>query len=205
MIFKTPQWIHTLFPSLTWRLPTKEKVLYLTFDDGPIPVVTEYVLEELKKYNAKGTFFCIGDNVRKHSEIFSKIKQEGHAVGNHTFNHLKGWGTDNNTYFENIEKCKELVDSTLFRPPFGRIKKSQYKKLGEKYKIVMWSILTWDFLKNLDQAYALKTIVKKTKRGDIITFHDSLKAEENLRYLLPQYLKYFSEKGFEFKTIPQEL
>ena len=201
MIYKTPIWLRKWFSSLVWDRPTKEKVLYLTFDDGPIPEVTEYVLEELEKYNAKATFFCIGDNVRKHPEIFKKVVEAGHAVGNHTFNHLKGWNTDNPAYYENVEKCAKLVDSNLFRPPYGRIKKSQYKELGKKYKIIMWSILTWDFLKNLDKDYALKTCVKKTKRGDIVVFHDSIKAQHNMEYLLPKYLKYFSEKGFEFRGL----
>ena len=201
MIYRTPIWLRKLFSTLVWNVPTEEKVLYLTFDDGPIPNVTEWVLEELKKYNAKATFFCIGDNVRKHQKVYSKVLEEGHAVGNHTFNHLKGWSTKNEIYFDNIDECSALVESNLFRPPFGRIKKSQYKELNKKCKIIMWSILTWDFLKNLDQPYALKTAIKNTRRGDIIVFHDSLKAEHNLRYILPKYLKYFSGLGFEFKTL----
>lgn len=203
MIFKTPLWLRKLFPTLTWSIPTEEKVLYLTFDDGPIPEITEWTLNELRKYNAKATFFCIGDNVRKYPSVFKKVLEEGHKVGNHTFNHLKGWSTNNNKYYQNIDKCSELVKSDLFRPPFGRIKTSQYKELQKNYKIIMWSILTWDFLKNLDQEWALKTTIEKTMRGDIIVFHDSVKAEHNLKFLLPKYLKYFSEKGFEFKSLPQ--
>lgn len=203
MIFKTPLWLRKLFPTLIWSIPTEEKVLYLTFDDGPIPEITEWTLNELRKYNAKATFFCIGDNVRKYPSVFKKVLEEGHKVGNHTFNHLKGWSTNNNKYYQNIDKCSELVKSDLFRPPFGRIKTSQYKELQKNYKIIMWSILTWDFLKNLDQEWALKTTIEKTMRGDIIVFHDSVKAEHNLKFLLPKYLKYFSEKGFEFKSLPQ--
>jgi len=201
VIYKTPKILCWFYKELIWNIPTKEKVLYLTFDDGPIPGVTEWVLDELKKYNAKATFFCIGENVKKHPEIFQKILGDEHAVGNHSYNHLKGWSTKNEEYFKNIEKCSELVNSKLFRPPYGRIKKSQIKHLEKDYKIVMWSVLTWDFLKNLDQPYALKTIVKTTRRGDIIVFHDSIKSEKNLKYLLPQYLKYFSEKGFEFRKL----
>lgn len=204
MIYTTPTWFRKLFPTLVWNEPTKEKVLYLTFDDGPIPRVTEYVLNELEKFNARATFFCIGDNVRKHPDIYEKVINGGHSVGNHTYNHLKGWSTKNETYYENIDKCAKLVNSKLLRPPYGRITKSQYKKLGKEYKIIMWSILTWDFLKNLDRDYSLKTCVKKTKRGDIIVFHDSIKAEENIRYILPKYLKYFSDKGFQFKSLLSE-
>lgn len=201
MIYKSPKWLRKLFPSFVWSIPTEEKVLYLTFDDGPIPVVTEYVLEELEKYNAKATFFCVGDNVRKHPEIFEKVLAAGHAVGNHTFNHLHGWTTSRDMYVDNVAECAALVSSNLFRPPFGRIKKSQRKALASQYKIIKWSILTWDFLPNLDKDYALKTAVKKTKRGDIIVFHDSLKAEANLRYMLPHWLTYFSELGFTFKAL----
>ena len=201
MIYKTPIWFRKLFPSLVWSISTNKKVLYLTFDDGPIPEVTEWVLAELKEFNAKATFFCIGDNVKKYPEIFQQILDDGHAVGNHTFNHIKGWSTKNEAYYNNIKECAELIDSKLFRPPFGRIKKSQFKHLQKEYKIVMWSILTWDFLKNLDKDHALKTTLNKTKRGDIITFHDSLKAEENMKYLLPKWLKYFDEKGFKFEVL----
>ena len=201
MIYKTPKILRWFYPNLIWNIPTEEKVLYLTFDDGPIPQVTEWVLTELNKFNAKATFFCIGENIQKHPEIFQRILKDGHMVGNHTFNHVKGWNTKNDEYFKNVKKCDKLTESILFRPPYGRIKKSQIKHLEKDYKIVMWSILTWDFLKNLDKDYALRTAIKQTKRGDIIVFHDSLKAEENLKYLLPKWLKYFSEKGFEFKTI----
>ena len=203
MIYKTPKWIHKLFSWFVWRVPTKEKILYLTFDDGPIPVVTEFVLDELKNYNAKATFFCIGDNVRKNPEIFNRILNEGHAVGNHTYNHLNGWKSNNNNYFENVEKCDTLIKSKLFRPPFGKIKKSQYTHLVKEYKIVMWTVLTWDFLKNLDQRYTLKTVLSQTKRGDIVVFHDSLKAEHNIKYLLPKWLKYFADKGFVFEALDQ--
>jgi len=183
------------------------KVLYLTFDDGPVPGPTEFVLDELKKYKAKATFFCIGDNVRKHPAIFEKVVMEGHAIGNHTFNHLKGWSTSLQVYLENIKLCNSQLAThhpqraTLFRPPYGRITNSQISALRNEYQIVMWDVLTHDYSSTISSHRCLTGSINATRPGSIIVFHDSLKAEKNLTYVLPEFLAYFSSQGFEFRTL----
>ena len=201
---KTPRILKQFFAKYTWSFFTHKKEIYLTFDDGPIPEVTEFVLDKLKEYNAKATFFCIGDNIRKHPTVFSRIISEGHAVGNHTFNHLNGWKTSNDTYFENTNKCEKLLNqkTKLFRPPYGRIKKSQAKHLlANGYKIIMWGVLSADFDTTISKEKCLQNVLKNTKKGSIIVFHDSIKASDKLYYTLPKVLKEFSEKGYEFKAI----
>ncbi|MEO7292337.1 MAG: polysaccharide deacetylase family protein, partial [Ginsengibacter sp.] len=183
---------------------TEEKVLFLTFDDGPDPVATPFVLEELKKYNAKATFFCIGKNVEEHFDLYKKIIDEGHAVGNHTFDHLNGWKTQDEKYLDNIFKAKKMIDSNLFRPPYGRISRFQLKQLkGKKYDLIpiMWSIVTGDFDEEISGEECYLTVIKNAKEGSIVVFHDSQKAFGRLRYALPLVLKKFAEKGFEFKRI----
>lgn len=189
-----------------WHIPSIDKCIYLTFDDGPIPEITEFVLEELAKHNAKATFFCVGENIYKHPHIFKKIIDQNHAFGNHTYNHLKGWQVSNEVYFQNIEKFEHEVQKSgqqtaLFRPPYGRISNSQAKYLSEKYKIVMWDVLTCDYDKRLKEDICLQKAIKYTKPGSIVLFHDSIKAEKNLRYVLPKYLAHFSSLGFVFKPI----
>lgn len=212
--FRSPYLLTKLYPSLIWRIPTSEKILYLTFDDGPVSGPTEFVLDELKKFNAKATFFCIGDNVKKHPTVFERIKSEGHAVGNHTFNHLKGWNTATERYVENVQMCEQLVTShqspatgnrQFFRPPYGRITWNQIKALKDKYRIVMWDVLTHDYSKNISRNNCLNGSIKATREGSIIVFHDSLKAERNLTYVLPKYLEHFSSLGFIFKSLPDDL
>jgi peptidoglycan/xylan/chitin deacetylase (PgdA/CDA1 family) len=196
-----------LFKQYVWSLPSTEKVIYLTFDDGPIPDVTEFVLDQLNLFNAKATFFCVGENIKKHPSIFKKIVENGHSYGNHTYNHIKGWSHSDEYYFENIAKFENELKlqnyqpSTIFRPPYGRIKNSQGKILLKKYKIIMWNLLTCDYDKNLKPELCLKNTIKNTKSGAIIVFHDSLKAEHNLRYVLPLYLEYLKKEGYNFKTI----
>jgi len=192
-----------------WRVPTEKKELFLTFDDGPVNGPTEFVLDELKKYNAKATFFCIGDNVRKHEQVFQKIVADGHTIGNHTFNHLKGWNTPLEKYLDNVEKCESQISSLqhpvsnlqFFRPPYGRITSNQIKALKEKYTIVMWDVLTHDYLKNISRKDVLKGSVNATRPGSIIVFHDSFKAERNLTYVLPKFLEHFSNEGYIFKKL----
>lgn len=203
-MYKVPNFLKKIFPSLIWQIPSKDKSIYLTFDDGPVPIVTPWVLDLLKAYNAQATFFCIGNNVYKHPEIFKQILAENHVIGNHTFNHLKGWQTNLQLYFENTEKCQEVinVETKLFRPPYGKITPKQIKLLKNKgYKIIMWDVLSYDFKNELDTKKALKKIIQHTNSGSIIVFHDSLKAFENLKILLPLYLDYFSNQGFIFKGI----
>ncbi len=203
---RVPFFIPLLYPSLVWRMPAENKNLYLTFDDGPIPGPTEFVLDVLAKNKIKGTFFCIGDNVRKHPGIFDRILTNGHAIGNHTFNHLKGWTTDNAIYLENIQQFERIIlekqrsSSLLFRPPYGRIKRSQIAALKD-FRIVMWDVLSFDFNKNLSPEKCLSKTISATREGSIIVFHDSLKAERNMQYALPRFIDHFLSKGFNFKTL----
>mgnify|MGYP006177293805 CR=1 FL=1 len=200
---KTHKFISYLFPKYVWKIPNSNNKVFLTFDDGPIPDVTEWVLDLLKKENIKATFFCIGENIQKHPKIFERIKAEGHIVGNHTFNHLNGWKTKRNDYLKNFNLCeKEINTSNLFRPPYGKITPLQAKsilKMGNK--IVMWDVLSYDFDNKISPQKCLNNIVKNTESGSIIVFHDSLKAEHNLRYALPKTVKHLKEKGFEFDVI----
>ncbi|MEH0155630.1 polysaccharide deacetylase family protein [Limibacter armeniacum] len=212
MIYQKTGWFvhNVLYPSLTWKRETEEKVIYLTFDDGPIPDVTEWVLEQLEQYQAKATFFCVGDNVRKHPEVFKKLIANGHRVGNHTYNHLKGWVTDNQKYFENIASCRDIISQytsdtshlSLFRPPYGQISTKQIKELNEQFdELVMWHVLTCDYDQSMNEEVCLKKSLNLTEAGSIVVFHDSLKAEKNLRYVLPRYLKHFTALGYTFKHL----
>ncbi|QVY64186.1 polysaccharide deacetylase family protein [Polaribacter sp. Q13] len=207
---RTPRYIMRFFSKYTWRFLSDKKEIFLTFDDGPTPEITDFILAELKKYNAKATFFCIGKNVQNHPEIFLKIITDGHTVGNHTQNHLKGWNTDTDSYIDNVLACEKTIqqfnNSTitqkLFRPPYGKIKKSQAAELIKKsYKIIMWSVLSADFDTTISNEKCLENVLKNTKSGSIIVFHDSVKAAERMKYALPKVLKYFSDKGFVFKAI----
>jgi len=194
--------LHVFFPGLTWKIPTKTKKLFLTFDDGPHPVITSKVLNILDEYNAKATFFCIGENVKNHPKIYNEILIKGHQTGNHTYNHLRGWNTTTTKYLENIQKCSQLVNSDLFRPPHGRISYRQIKALKkEGYRIIMWSVLTKDYYKTGHKNRLLKRAIRKTRSGSIIVFHDSKKAEENLFYLLPKFLDHFTGKGYLFELL----
>jgi len=201
---KTPAFIKKLYPECLWDVKTIENIIYLTFDDGPTPEVTFYVLDELKKYNAKATFFCIGKNVKEHFDIYKRIIAEGHKPGNHTFNHLNGWKTDDREYLEDIKQAANIIDSEYFRPPYGRITKFQLKALqGENYKLktVMWSVLSGDFDVKISPENCYLNVIKNVKPGAIVVFHDSLKAFARLKYALPRVLDFFSEKGFQFKIL----
>lgn len=194
-----------LFPGLTWKIATENKELFLTFDDGPHPLITPKVLNILDEYNAKATFFCVGENVQKHPEAYAEIISRGHQTGNHTFNHLKGWETSAKEYLDNIRKCNELVPSALFRPPHGRILPGQVRQLKkEGYQVVMWSVLARDYQQNSDKKNLLQKVLAQTKAGSIIVFHDSEKAAENMLYMLPEFLAHFSEKGYAFNVIEQQ-
>lgn len=184
-------------------MPVEEKpCLYLTFDDGPIPNITEWVLDELKNYNAKATFFCIGNNINKHPEVFERIKAEGHTIGHHTENHLNGWKTPLNDYLKNAEEAAKKVNSKWFRPPYGKITSAQAKALGNKgFQIVMWNVLSKDYSQKLSAEQCWNTVKRKAKNGSIIVFHDSVKAEAKMRYALAKTLKYFSLQGFQFKAL----
>ena len=200
---KTNYFIKRIFPNYVWDIPNRENKVFLTFDDGPTPEITEWTLEQLKKYDAKATFFCIGNNIEKYPAIFQKIIQEEHAIGNHTFNHLKGWKITNDVYIENVKKCTENISQLntencqLFRPPYGKIKPSQSKALRRLgYKIIMWDVLSYDFDQTITPEECLDNVLKNVESGSIIVFHDSQKAEQNLKYVLPKTLAFLKEKGF---------
>ncbi|QNA45130.1 polysaccharide deacetylase family protein [Lacibacter sediminis] len=204
-IASTPWWLRILFPSdLTWSFPSKEKVLYLTFDDGPTPGATEFVLDELKKYNAHATFFCIGNNVQQHPDLYQRLFAEGHRVGNHTYDHLNGFHTKDELWLNNIKEAAKWIDSDLFRPPYGKIRSFPAKVLKESnppFKIIMWSVLSADFDTNISPQKCFENVKKHTKPGSIIVFHDSEKAFSNLRFALPEVLKLFSGEGYRFEVI----
>lgn len=190
-----------MFPNFVWKIPTERKELFLTFDDGPIEVVTPWVLDQLREFGAKATFFCVGENAQRHPEIMERIHSEGHTAGNHTHNHLSGWGTDNIDYFHNVRKCARAVDSDLFRPPYGRMKPGQAQFIMRHYKIVMWDVLSADFDKNVSEEQCLSNIIKNAGPGSIVVLHDSVKAEDNLRYVLPRVLEHYSDQGYTFKSL----
>lgn len=212
---KTNRIIKKLFSNFIWDIPNSENKVYLTFDDGPTPEITEWVLDQLEHYNAKATFFCIGKNIEQHPEIFEKVIEKGHAIGNHTFNHLNGWKTNTNEYIENSVQCSvisnqfsnnkpQTTDNQLFRPPYGKIKPAQAKKLKQKgYKIIMWDVLSADFDLSISKEKCLDNVINHTQSGSIIVFHDSIKAFENLKYVLPKALQYLTKKKFRFEIIQE--
>lgn len=189
------------FKDLTWSFPGRDKELYLTFDDGPTLGITEWVLSVLHEYNAKATFFCTGKNAENNPELLKQIMDEGHSIGNHGYSHINGWSTNNDKYFQNVRKASETINSNLFRPPYGKIKLSLLRQLKNNFKIVMWDVLTRDYNNNLSKEKCLKRTIKLINPGSIIVFHDTVKAERNLKFVLPEVLKYYSAKGFQFCSI----
>jgi peptidoglycan/xylan/chitin deacetylase (PgdA/CDA1 family) len=204
-LIKTPFWLRAIYSNCTWKMPAKDKVIYLTFDDGPHPDATPFVLANLKKYNAKATFFCIGNNVLKHPNIYESIIKEGHRVGNHTYDHINGWKTKNDIYIDNIKDAMNIIDSKLFRPPYGRITKGQIQILKQSdtlpNQIIMWDVLSGDFDLSLTAESCIKNIIKNTVAGSIVVFHDSAKAFERLKIALPRILAHFTALGYTFEAI----
>ena len=215
---KTNRFIKWLFRNQVWSIPNAENTVYLTFDDGPTPEITPWVLDILKENNIKGTFFCIGKNIEENKEIFRRIIEEGHTIGNHTNNHINGWKNSTKEYLSNVALCDNLIEensqipnskaetskikSKLFRPPYGKITISQSKSLRKLgYKIIMWDILTADFDHKITQEECLNNAIKRVESGSIIVFHDSVKAQKNLHYALPKAIQYYKEKGFDFEII----
>lgn len=198
---RPPYLIRKYFDNLVWNIPTEEKIIYLTFDDGPIPEVTPWVIDTLNQFNAKATFFCIGDNVQKHPEIYDLLRTNNHAIGNHTFNHLSGWVTDDHLYCRNVINASQLITSRYFRPPYGRIKPSQLRMLKKRFKIILWDVLSKDYDTRLTGEQCYHNVIDYAKPGSIVVFHDSLKAYDRLKYALPRVLEYFTKKGFVFKAV----
>jgi len=204
---RTPFFLPLLYPSLCWRISTERKEIFLTFDDGPVPGPTDFVLKTLSNYAIKATFFCIGDNIRKHPDLFKEIVDDGHQVGNHTFHHTNGWKVGVDNYLEEVKLCEEEIERhthqrpKLFRPPYGRIKRSQISPLNE-YNIIMWDVLSVDYNSNLSKESCLRNTLKVVRPGSIIVFHDSLKAEPNLAYTLPKFIESCLVEGYSFSLIP---
>ena len=206
---KTSRFIKTMFPRYIWDFTGKnDRTVYLTFDDGPTPEVTPWVLENLRKSEAKATFFCIGDNIERHPQIFKQLITEGHSIGNHTFDHVNGWQTNTKDYIQNVESCAGIIDrlhanyDKLFRPPYGKIKKAQANILiAQGYKIIMWDVLSADFDTTVTPERCLQNVLSNTQPGSIIIFHDSVKAFKNLEYALPETLKFLKRNGFKCEVI----
>jgi peptidoglycan-N-acetylglucosamine deacetylase len=200
-LVKTPWWLRKLYPSLTWSIPTEEKIVYLTFDDGPHPEITPFVLDLLAQYNMKATFFCIGKNVRKYPEVYKRILDEGHRTGNHTMGHLNGWKTGDAVYLNDVLVAKEFIDTKLFRPPYGRISSFQIQQLKPVFDIVMWDVISGDFDVNINGAKCVQNVALNTEPGSIVVFHDSEKAFPRLQYALPKVLEFLADKGWTSKSI----
>jgi peptidoglycan-N-acetylglucosamine deacetylase len=193
--------LRRIYPRAIWNMGRAEKNIYLTFDDGPISGLTEWVLDQLKAVNVTATFFCVGDNILKNPTIFERIKAEGHAVANHTMHHTKGFKRTIGDYIREVEECKKLVGTNLFRPPYGQLRRGQYKALIERgYKVIMWDVISYDFEK-ISEVQCSQNTLKNTKSGSVVLFHDNVKAEKNMKYALPIFLNHFLENGFVFKTL----
>lgn len=207
---KTHSLVKKIFKNYTWEIPNNENKIYLTFDDGTTPETTNWILSELKKYNAKATFFCIGDNVKKYPAVFEKVIDDGHSIGNHSFNHLNGWKTKTNNYVSNVEACLAEFEKfknytnqpKIFRPPYGKITPLQSKYLRRLgYKIILWDIISYDFDKSTSKEKCLQNVIQNSRSGSIIVFHDSQKAFENLKYVLPKVLYFLSQNQFAFEKL----
>ncbi|MCW9036738.1 MULTISPECIES: polysaccharide deacetylase family protein [Altibacter] len=207
---KTPKFFRWIYPKRIWAFPQESNSVYLTFDDGPIPEVTPWVLDILKQFNAKATFFCIGDNTRKHPALFQRILAEGHTIGNHTFHHVNGWKLDTSAYLQEVLRAeaifktedKKVPNKLFFRPPYGKLRSSQAKALQKKgYYIVMWDVLSADFDANVSEEVCLQNVLKHIQPGSIVVFHDSIKAQKNLRYALPKVLEFLNANGLKTSVI----
>ncbi len=187
--------------NIHWEVKTQEKILYYTFDDGPIPELTPKVLQILKKYNAKATFFMVADNIQKHKDVYQQVIDEGHAIGNHSYNHVKGWKLSDKEYYDNIEQANKIINSKLFRPPYGQITPKQIKELSKKYHIILWSVLSGDYDKKTSPEKCLNNIIRNAKKGSIIVLHDNIKAETNMLFALEESLIHYSKLGYRFHNL----
>lgn len=202
MLIERPLWaLRKLFPKALWRMDKSQKTVYLTFDDGPVPETTTQVLEILAANDIKATFFCVGDNIRKYPEVFKQVREAGHRVGNHTFNHVRGFSMKEDDYLANVEKASALIGSDLIRPPHGQLTRSLYKKLQAKYRIVMWDLITRDYNRSLTPERIVSIVKKYSRNGSIIVFHDSEKSKKNVLAALPESIAFLKQQGYQFKTL----
>ncbi|WP_262249186.1 polysaccharide deacetylase family protein [Parapedobacter soli] len=190
-----------LYPTLTWHRNRDEKRIFLTFDDGPIPDVTPFVINTLKNYQIRATFFCVGENIKKHPDLFERLLESGHRIGNHTYNHLNGWKTPDDIYLRNVDQCHQLTGTNLFRPPYGRARRSQYKQLRQAYEIIMWDVLSGDFDVNLSPDKCLLNVLRHTQNGSIVVFHDNIKATPRITYTLPRAIEHWLGQGYGFGVL----
>jgi peptidoglycan/xylan/chitin deacetylase (PgdA/CDA1 family) len=198
---KTPWWLKRIYPSLIWSMPTHDQDIFLTFDDGPHETITPFVLDTLRQYNAKASFFCIGKNVANYKKVYKKILEDGHTIGNHTYSHLNGWKTSDEVYVKDVIKASKIIDSKLFRPPYGRMGGFQIQELKKVFNIIMWDVISGDFDIALSPQKCLENVISNTVPGSIIVFHDSAKAFPRLEYVLPKALQHFKERGYNCKAI----
>jgi peptidoglycan/xylan/chitin deacetylase (PgdA/CDA1 family) len=203
LIERAPELYRNLYRGSHWRFNIDKKTVYLTFDDGPIPEITPWVLDLLDNYNIKATFFCVGDNVRKHPEIFQAIQERGHKTGNHTFHHIQGLKTDTQAYLADVEEASQWIESKLFRPPYGHMHFSQFNALREKYKVIMWDVVTRDYSRLMTADQVFEVVKKYTRKGSIIVFHDSLKAGDRMKEALPKSIEWLLEQGYSFQLIEE--
>ena len=201
LIEQLPYFLRGIYLGATWRKDCHEKVIYLTFDDGPIPEVTPWVLDILDHYQIKATFFCVGENVMRHPDLYQEIIRRGHRTGNHTYNHMRGFFTDTPLYLENTKKAEDYIESDLFRPPHGEMRLSQFRALRKKHQVILWDVITRDYNQKLPKEKVLNIAKRYARNGSIIVFHDSLKAEKNMRYAMPRAIDFLQEEGYQFRTL----
>jgi peptidoglycan-N-acetylglucosamine deacetylase len=200
-LVRAPLLLRQVYPGAVWRVRTTEKKIFLTFDDGPVPGITPAALSILKEANVRATFFCVGENVRRNPELYAQILAEGHVTGNHTNSHADGWKTSTQLYLREVQQCAEAVKSKLFRPPYGRMRRSQLKAIVRKYKVIMWDVLTCDFDAELTKEEVLDLSIGKSRAGSVVVFHDSEKAGEKMLWVLPRYIAEMKKQGFEFALL----
>jgi len=203
LIERAPKLYRKLYQGSYWRINSDKKVVYLTFDDGPIPEITPWVLDVLDKYDIKATFFCVGDNVRKYPEVYQAVQERGHKIGNHTFHHIQGLKTDTQSYLEDVEEARQLIDSKLFRPPYGHTRFSQFNALKKRYKVIMWDVVTRDYSRLMTADQVFEVVKKYTRNGSIIVFHDSLKSGDRMKESLPRSIEWLLEQGYSFQLIEE--
>jgi len=201
LMVRPPQVFRKVYPGAHWRMSKKEKKIYLTFDDGPVPGVTTEALSVLRKSGVKATFFCVGENVQRHPEIFQQIVAEGHSVGNHTMHHIDGWKHSWFDYMRDVKECSALFQTKLFRPPYGHMRRSQFRTLARRCKVIMWDVLTYDFDKTYASEHCLELAISNSREGSIVVFHDSEKAKERMLYALPRYIEEMLSRGFTFAAL----